>query len=656
MNSPSTTAPPVPFAQRLTWGAGSLATISYLNVFTALALYYLTLVLKMDPALAGLLITLARLIDAFSDPLMGWVTDHTHTPMGRRRPYLLLGAVICGASLPAVFSMHTLFGGLPPAWGAVMIVLVFYSLGFTIFNVPYLTIPVEMTRNRIQRLSLMSYRSAFMMVGAMLGAAGAPALVEVLGGDTDADAYQTMGLMFGGLVIVFMLIPFFGTRGAYAAPLEAQPSLSLWQQVRTVAANRPFVLLIGAKCTQFIALAVTGGTSVFMFTVVLKQPFTLLPWLALASTFTILAGIPFWKWCGQFMTKRRGVLIGLPPAWGAVMIVLVFYSLGFTIFNVPYLTIPVEMTRNRIQRLSLMSYRSAFMMVGAMLGAAGAPALVEVLGGDTDADAYQTMGLMFGGLVIVFMLIPFFGTRGAYAAPLEAQPSLSLWQQVRTVAANRPFVLLIGAKCTQFIALAVTGGTSVFMFTVVLKQPFTLLPWLALASTFTILAGIPFWKWCGQFMTKRRGVLIGAAGEALASLTWLLATPDWTRETLIVFLVARGIVGGFFGSAILLYSQAMWLDTIDYDQERTGLRREGLYTSVYVFVERLGYSAGPLLVGLFLGASGFDANLAPENQPASAVTAVLICMVAIPTIAQLGMLFFVWRYRLPEIIDGKTKI
>ena len=457
MNSATSSPPPVPFVQRLTWGAGSLATISYLNVFTALALYYLTLVLKMDPALAGLLITLARLIDAFSDPLMGWVTDHTRSPMGRRRPYLLLGAVICGASLPAVFSMHSLFAG-------------------------------------------------------------------------------------------------------------------------------------------------------------------------------------------------------LPPAWGAVMIVLVFYSLGFTIFNVPYLTIPVEMTRNRIQRLSLMSYRSAFMMVGAMLGAAGAPALVEVIGGDTDAAAYQRMGLMFGCLVFVFMLLPFFGTRNAYTAPLEKQPSLTLWQQVRTVAANRPFVLLIGAKCTQFVALAVTGGTSVFMFTVVLKQPLTLLPWLALSTTLTILASIPLWKWCGQFMTKRRGVLIGAAGESLASLTWLLASPDWSREVLIVFLVARGIVSGILGSAILLYSQAMWLDTIDHDQERTGLRREGLYTSVYVFVERLGYSAGPLLVGLLLGASGFDSDLAPENQPPSAATAVLICMAAVPALAQLGMLYFVWLYRLPEIIGGKTKI
>ena len=458
MNSPPPpAAPPVPFAQRLTWGAGSLATIGYLNVFTALALYYLTLVLKMDEVLAGLLITVARLIDAFSDPVMGWVTDHTRTAWGRRRPYLLLGAVICGASLPAVFSIHALFSG-------------------------------------------------------------------------------------------------------------------------------------------------------------------------------------------------------LPPAWAAVMIVLVFYSLGFTIFNVPYLTIPVEMTRNRIQRLSLMSYRSAFMMVGGLLGMAGAPALVELLGGDTNAGAYQSMGLMFGLLVLAFMLIPFFGTRSAYAAPLEKQPSLSLWQQVRTVCSNRPFVLLIGAKCTQFVALAVTGGTTVFMFTVVLKQPFTLLPWLAVATTLTILAGIPFWKSRGKFMTKRRGVLIGAGGEALASLTWLLVGPEWSREALIVFLVARGVIGGFFGSAILLYSQAMWLDTIDYDQDRTGLRREGLYTSVYVFVERLGYSIGPLLVGVLLGASGFDVDLAPEAQPPSAATAVLICMAVIPAIAQLGMLLFVWRYRLPEIIGGKTRI
>lgn len=447
----------MPFHQRLTWGLGSLGTITYLNVFTALAMYYLTLVLKVPPALAGTMITAARLVDAFSDPFMGWVTDHTRSRWGRRRPYLLLGAVICAASLPAVFSIH---------------------------------------------------------------------------GMSDA----------------------------------------------------------------------------------------------------------------------------VPPSSVLVMAVLIAYSLGFTIFNVPYLTIPVEMTTDRMQRLSLMSYRSVCMMIGAALGASIAPAMLEFLGGDKSASAYQMMGLIIGAVVLAAMLAAFLGTHRAYSAPVTGQPKLSIRKQAGTLLQNRPFLLLIGAKCTQFVALAVTGGTVAFLFKVVLKQPFTLLPWLAISTTLTLLAAIPFWKWCGQFITKRRGVLIGAGGEVFASLSWLLVGPETSQQVMIVFLVARGIFSGFFAGAILLYSQAMWLDTIDYDQRRTGLRREGLYTSVYVFVERLGYSTGPVLLGLILSTAGFDVKLDAEDQPASAAAAILFCMVAIPALAQVCMMLFVWLYRLPETIKGISRI
>ena len=447
----------MPFHQRLTWGFGSLGTIAYLNVVTALAQFYLTLVLKMDPVLAGWLIFAARLVDAFSDPLMGWVTDHTRSRWGRRRPYLLLGAVVCGSSLPVVFSLHEISAGLPPS-----------------------------------------------------------------------------------------IMP--------------------------------------------------------------------------------------------------------------VMAVLIVYSLGFTLFNVPYLTIPVEMTTDRMQRLSLMSYRSVFMMVGSVLGTAGAPELIERLGGNMNPEAYQRMGLIFGALVLVVMLVTFRGTRGAHAEPAGQQPRLSLRRQVMMVLQNRPFVLLIGAKCTQFIALAVAGGTIAFLFSVVLQQPFTLIKYLAIPTIVTIVVAIPVWRRFGHSITKRRGVLIGAAGETLASLTWLLVNPDWSREAVIMFLVARGIFAGVFASAILLYSQAMWLDTIDHDQRRTGLRREGLYTSVYVFVERLGYSVGPLILGFILKATGFNQELEPADQPASAASAIMFTMAAIPALAQICMMFFVWRYKLPEIIGGKSKI
>ena len=439
----------IPFKTRFFWGLGSLGTISYLNLVTALVLVYLTSIVKLDAAVAGTLVFAARIVDAFSDPAMGWITDHTRTRWGRRRPYLLLGAVVCGASLPLVYSIHALPAVLNPA-----------------------------------------------------------------------------------------------------------------------------------------ALA---------------------------------------------------------------LICLIVYSLGFTIFNVPYLTMPVEMTKDRMQRFSIMSYRVIFMMIGALIGNAGAPFVVEQLG--RDGDAFQTLGLIGGALVGLVMFMTFLGTKGARASE-PSEVHLSLAQQIKTVAENRPFVILIGVKVLQFFAIAASASTAAFFVTVVLNQRLTLLTIFGIATTLSIIVSVPFWRNLGKRITKRVGFLIGLVGEVLASLMWLAMTPE-NSNWLIAF---RGVFTGFFSSAILLNSQAMWLDAIDYDQERTGLRREGMYTSVYVFVERLGYSLGPLVLGFLLGGMGFDGNLPLEEQPESAELAVYIGLVWIPTVVYILGFVLLLFYKLPEKIGDAIKV
>jgi len=412
-------------------------------------LVYLTAIVKLDPAIAGTLVFVARIVDAFSDPAMGWLTDRTRTRWGRRRPYLLLGALVCGASLPLIYSVHNLVGYFNPVATA-LVCLIIYSLGFTIFNVPYLTMPVEMTTDRMQRFSIMSYRVIFMMTGALIGNAGAPWLVEQLG--RDADAYQTLGLVGGALVGLVMFATFLGTSSARAS----QPS----------------------------------------------------------------------------------------------------------------------------------------------------------------------------------------------------EVHLSLLEQAKTVAQNRPFLLLIVVKVLQFFAIASSAATAAFFVTVVLKQTFTLLSYFGLATTAAIVVSVPFWRWMGKHITKRKGFMIGVVGEIFASLLWLFMTPENSLE-LIIF---RGVFAGFFSASILLNSQAMWLDTIDYDQERTGLRREGMYTSIYVFVERLGYSLGPLVLGFLLSGMGFDKNLALEAQPDSAQLAVYIGAVWIPVVVYLIGFILLWFYRLPEQIGDQAKV
>ncbi|MFK8054349.1 MAG: MFS transporter, partial [Woeseiaceae bacterium] len=63
----------------IAWGIGSLGTIGYLNVVTALILVYLTSIVKLEPYVAGMIVFGARIVDAFCDPLMGWITDRTST-------------------------------------------------------------------------------------------------------------------------------------------------------------------------------------------------------------------------------------------------------------------------------------------------------------------------------------------------------------------------------------------------------------------------------------------------------------------------------------------------------------------------------------------------------------------------------------------------
>ncbi len=448
--APAAQAGAIPFRVRFSWGLGSFGTIAYLNVVTALVLVYLTTVMKIDPGTAGLLVFVARLVDAVSDPLMGWITDRTRSRWGRRRPYLLLGAVVCAFSVPLVYSLHTF---------------------------------------------------------------------------------------------------------------------------------------------------ASGDSAI---------------WLALA--------------------------------------VLIVYSLGFTIFNVPYLTMPVEMTQDRMQRLGIMGYRSVFMMFGSVAGSALAPLLVEKLGRQ-DPDSYQTLGAIYGAIVFLVMMTTFLGTRsGTHAAIDESASHVPLREQVQAILDNRPFMMMVGIKVLQFIALSAGGATTAFFVVMVLKRDFSLMTQLAIATIASTVVFIPVFRWIGRFITKRTGLAIGIVGEVIATLTWLLATP----EDSTAFFIARGILGGIFSSAILLFGQAMWLDTIDHDRERTGLRREGLYTSVYVFIERLGYSMGPLLLGELLQLMHFDKNLPLEQQPASAELAVTLSLVGIPALAYSAGLIFLWFYRLPEKVDSRA--
>ena len=79
--------------QQLGWALGSLGTAVMLGALTSYGLFYMTTYLGIGVLLAGQLIGLSQFYDRLTDPVMGQLSDRTHSRWGRRRPYLLLAAV-----------------------------------------------------------------------------------------------------------------------------------------------------------------------------------------------------------------------------------------------------------------------------------------------------------------------------------------------------------------------------------------------------------------------------------------------------------------------------------------------------------------------------------------------------------------------------------
>ena len=121
------------------WGLGSLGLAVILNTLNVLLIAYLTLVVGIEPALAGSLVLFAKLYDVLTDLPMGWITDRTKSRWGARRPYLFAAGFITPIALVMLFS--------PPQGDTVtwiVAALLIYASGYTLFNVPYLSMPAEL--------------------------------------------------------------------------------------------------------------------------------------------------------------------------------------------------------------------------------------------------------------------------------------------------------------------------------------------------------------------------------------------------------------------------------------------------------------------------------------------------------------------------------
>lgn len=253
----------VTFWQKISYGLGASGDMIGFHGPTALAMPIYTIALGVNPALVGLAIGITRVWDAFLDPVMGAISDSTRSRFGRRKPYLLIGALLTGIlfglmwQVPLGLSTTTYFVFLTLA-------LILFYTGFTVFTVPYHALGYEMTADYHDRTGVMSYRMFFNMVGNIC----AGWLLAATQHDVFDDMLQgarVVGPVTGLIFILCGIAPVLWVKERFAQPPEPKGEKKITIITSLLASLKDKTFQIFIALTILMLGGWTFATSIIVF-------------------------------------------------------------------------------------------------------------------------------------------------------------------------------------------------------------------------------------------------------------------------------------------------------------------------------------------------------------------------------------------------------
>jgi len=316
---------------KLGFGAADLGGNLFFTAMGFWTLNYLTDTVGLAAAAAGAAVMVGKLWDAVTDPMMGFISDRTRSRWGRRRPYLLFGAV------PLALTMWYFFTSPKAgsqAWLTIWAALALCALNtaYTIINIPYSSLTPELTKDYNERSSLNGYRFGFAVIGTILGAGAVLPLVGFFGTNR-AAGFSFMGAVLGTLMAASTLVTFFAVKEPDHSH-EPIPTEKFFPTFLAVFKNKPYVILLFTYALNLTALNFVQGILVYYFKYIYRnEALTTLAMILLLVTAMIC--IPLSVKVSKHIGKKRTYQICFAVLASACLIIYLFgHRLGSSFFLV----------------------------------------------------------------------------------------------------------------------------------------------------------------------------------------------------------------------------------------------------------------------------------------------------------------------------------
>ncbi|MGD1943455.1 MAG: MFS transporter [Leptolyngbyaceae cyanobacterium] len=360
--------PPLPFSVKLAYGTGELAAAVPSSLSAFFVLYFFTSVAGLSPALAGGVLMFGRLWDAINDPLVGWLSDRTESPLGRRYPWMLIGSIplsICFVLLWTVPPVETQWGLF--AYYSILSLFAFASL--TAVQLPYTTLAAELSDDYDERTALIGMKSAFSIGGSILGLVMAQIVFDRVA-DPRAQ-YHLLGRLSASLAVFMILICVVGTYRRYWLVHASRPKLhtqtqttSLFSEIRSVFKNGAFRKILGLYLCGWIGIQLTAAMLPYFVGAWMGLSESHFARMALTVQGTAIAMVIVWERVARLSGKRTVFMLGAPLAIAALLLLLtlqpgdvvMMYLLGMvagtgvaTMYMVPFSMLPDVVDLDELQ-------------------------------------------------------------------------------------------------------------------------------------------------------------------------------------------------------------------------------------------------------------------------------------------------------------------
>ncbi len=268
--------------EKMSYGIGAVGKDMVYMLSASYILYYYQDILHVNAVAMGVILLVARIFDAFNDPLMGIVVAKTQTRWGKFRPWLMIGTVTNAVVLYFMFAAppHLDGAGLV-AYAAVTYII--WGVTYTMMDIPYWSMIPAFTKGGRERENLTTLARSAAGVGSALITIFTMLVVHALGGDNEREGFRSFALIVAILFIVFVSITCINIKEKSTVNMK---SPSVGQMFKALLQNDQAMVVVVTIVLVNCAIYITSNLVIYFF----KYDFGGTGWFNSYTVFNIFGG------------------------------------------------------------------------------------------------------------------------------------------------------------------------------------------------------------------------------------------------------------------------------------------------------------------------------------------------------------------------------